>query len=45
MVTALTCLGHGYVRDDEKPTDEQRVIYTMGYEQIQNNMKLFETWH
>ena len=27
---------------DVKPTDEQKEIYTMGYEQIQNNMELLK---
>ena len=37
-----TDMSRTWLRGDEKPTDEQKEIYNMGYEQIQNNMKLLK---
>ena len=37
-----TDMSRTWLCGDEKPTDEQKEIYTMGYEQIQNNMKLLK---
>jgi len=37
-----TDMSRTWLCGDVKPTDEQREIYTMGYEQIQNNMKLLK---
>ena len=35
-----TDMSRTWLCGDEKPTDEQKEIYTMGYEQIQSNMEL-----
>ena len=37
-----TDMSRTWLCGDVKPTDEQREIYTMGYEQIQNNMELLK---
>ena len=37
-----TDMSRTWLCGDEKPTDEQKEIYNMGYEQIQNNMKLLK---
>lgn len=37
-----TDMSRTWLCGDEKPTDEQREIYTMGYEQIQNNIELLK---
>ena len=37
-----TDMSRTWLCGDEKPTDEQREIYTMGYAQIQNNMELLK---
>ncbi len=37
-----TDMSRTWLCGDVKPTDEQKEIYTMGYEQIQNNMELLK---
>ena len=37
-----TDMSRTWLCGDKKPTDEQKEIYTMGYEQIQNNMELLK---
>ena len=37
-----TDMSRTWLCGDMKPTDEQKEIYTMGYEQIQNNMELLK---
>ena len=37
-----TDMSRTWLCGDEKPNDEQREIYTMGYEQIQNNIELLK---
>ena len=37
-----TDMSRTWLCGDGKPTDEQKEIYTMGYEQIQNNMELLK---
>ena len=37
-----TDMSRTWLCGDEKPTNEQREIYTMGYEQIQNNIELLK---
>jgi len=37
-----TDMSRTWLCGEEKPTDEQKEIYTMGYEQIQNNMELLK---